>query len=107
MPNSDIVFTTFDPLGNKIILRSVTRDHIIEKHGVDSIDVPKIRETIEEPDIIKESTTAIDSYIYISETENSCDFNVPTKINKELQEGYVRTAYKTRKPISGKKIWTK
>ena len=66
-----------------------------------------MKETIENPDKIKESTTVENSLIYISETENRCDFNVFTKFSETFDDAIVTTAYKTRKPISGKIIWPK
>jgi len=101
------LFTAIDPEGRAIHLHDHTAIHIMENHPETTINIPRIKETIEYPECIKESDTIENSLIYITKTQTQLDYNVTTKIGMEFADGIVTSAYVSSTPLPGKVVWTK
>ncbi|MFH1851485.1 MAG: hypothetical protein ABIA75_04005 [Candidatus Neomarinimicrobiota bacterium] len=101
------LFTAIDPENRAIHMADHTADHIIAEHGSASLDIPKIKETIESPDCIKESELNPESLIYVPTTETNKDFNVTTLIGPEFADGIVTSSYISSRALKGKIVWKK
>ena len=107
---SQVIATCSDPQGRKIHIQYHTVEHAKEHHPELDINKEDIIDTVENPDLITESNTVVDSIIYIKRTDDSFDedyYIVPAKIKDIFNNGIVTTAYTSDNIKGGKTLWKK
>jgi hypothetical protein len=99
-----LIFSTTDPEGRVICLRTKALDHIKQEHPELKTKTQEIRSTIERPDVITETSTR-QSLAYTKISSINLYFNVYAKMDDTYTKGQVSTTFLQRNMPMGNVIW--